>query len=877
MIGSIVLTLALVSSVVSMVMYFLSFRGYNNTLNIGRIAYHAMTMLVIIASTILLYSILTHDYSLKYVYSYSSNELPAGILAATFWAGQEGSFMLWLLLTAIVGLFLQSYSAKRGDLEPRVMAVFSFAITFLLIMVSPMFKNPFEAIWAEPIFINVKDIASAFFNMPWLQSFMFSDPETSQNFVKVNSDLFAVLQANGIAMKDFVIDGRGLNPQLLNFWMQIHPPILFLGFSMATAPFAFAMAALMKNDYKDWVRQSMPWVLSGMGILGLGIMMGGYWAYEMLGWGGYWAWDPVENSSLIPWLIGVASIHTLLVQKKSQGKGGIGKFAKTNLILAILTYVLVLYSTFLTRSGVLGDASVHSFVDPGMHVYLFLVIFIGTFIVLGFGAMTARFFKNKGLFKKSLIILITLLIINLLFILIAKEIPVDFSPVNFLSKPLIKLLSYLNLAGFLSFIYVFFYLVSIPIEKYLLIKAENFIISPSDESLLSRDLALFTAAIVLCASTIIVLVGTSAPLFGNSVETSFYDEMHIPIAIIIGLLNGLSLLLKWKHTEGKGLIRKSVVPVVLAILTTALVVVYGGVYDIMMILLTLSAAFSFFVNGEIAIKIITGNWKMLGAYVAHIGIALFILGVVGSAAYTQHVDIDLEKNVPKEALGYELTFTDIKPFDNNTKYAFNINLKKGSSSYSVAPVMYISDFNQGLMREPAILTMITKDFYVSPVGYDEGKASNDGSDISLELGKTTEFNGAILAFKDFDFSQEARDAMMAGGDFEIAVLLNASLGDKSEDFKVALQNVNGQRGFTSYELPDMNIKVQLVNLDASGTVQLTLSKLDGGDIVQNQGKEILTISASVKPFINLIWGGVLIMFAGFIISVVRRLKDSAAK
>ncbi|NCS90121.1 MAG: cytochrome c biogenesis protein CcsA [Ignavibacteria bacterium] len=798
MIGSIVLTLALVSSVVSMVMYFLSFRGYNNTLNIGRIAYHAMTMLVIIASTILLYSILTHDYSLKYVYSYSSNELPAGILAATFWAGQEGSFMLWLLLTAIVGLFLQSYSAKRGDLEPRVMAVFSFAITFLLIMVSPMFKNPFEAIWAEPIFINVKDIASAFFNMPWLQSFMFSDPQTSQNFVKVNSDLFAVLQANGIAMKDFVIDGRGLNPQLLNFWMQIHPPILFLGFSMATAPFAFAMAALMKNDYKDWVRQSMPWVLSGMGILGLGIMMGGYWAYEMLGWGGYWAWDPVENSSLIPWLIGVASIHTLLVQKKSQGKGGIGKFAKTNLILAILTYVLVLYSTFLTRSGVLGDASVHSFVDPGMFVYLFLVVFIGSFFLLGFGTIAYRW-------------------------------------------------KYLN-------------------EQ---VQAE--------ENILSRDLALFTATIVLCASALIVFVGTSAPLFGSSVETSFYDEMHIPIAIIIGLLNGLSLLLKWKHTEGKGLIRKSVVPVVLAILTTALVVIFGGVYDIMMILLTLSAAFSFFVNGEIALKIITGNWKMLGAYVAHIGIALFILGVVGSAAYTQHVDIDLEKNVPKEALGYELTFTDIKPFDNNTKYAFNINLKKGSSSYSVAPVMYISDFNQGLMREPAILTMITKDFYVSPVGYDPGKASNDGSNISLELGKTIEFNGALLTFKDFDFSQAARDAMMAGGDFEIAVLLNASLDDKSEDFKVALQNVNGQRGFTSYELPDMNIKVQLVNLDAAGKVQLTLSKMDGSTKSSVQAKEILTISASVKPFINLIWGGVLIMFTGFIISVVRRLKDSAAK
>ncbi len=199
-----------------------------------------------------------------------------------------------------------------------------------------------------------------------------------------------------------------------------------------------------------------------MGVLGLGIMLGGYWAYEMLGWGGYWAWDPVENSSLIPWLVGVAGIHTLLVQKRSQAKGGIGKYAKTNLMLCVLTYVLVLYSTFLTRSGVLGDASVHSFVDPGMIIYLFLVLFIGTFILLGFGMIAFRW----------------------------------------------KTLN------------------------------ENI---KDDESLLSRELALFTAMIVLIASAIIVFVGTSAPIFGQSVDTFFYDEMHLPLAIIIMFLNGISL------------------------------------------------------------------------------------------------------------------------------------------------------------------------------------------------------------------------------------------------------------------------------------------------------------------------------------------------
>jgi len=582
MIGSLVLTLALACSLIAMVMYFLNYRGYQNTLNYGRIAYHAMAILVIVASTLLWYAILTHSYEYKYIYSYSDNSLKTGFLIASFWGGQEGSFMLWLLLTSIVGIILQSYSSKRGDLEPRVMAVFILATTFLLVMVSPLFKNPFEYIWAQPIFIPIADINSIFFNQPWLQSFMFNDNSTGQNFVKMGSELHSALTTAGISVNQFIINGKGLNPQLLNFWMQIHPPILFTGFSMATVPFTFAMAAMMKNDYRDWIKQSLPWVLSGAGILGLGIMLGGYWAYEMLGWGGYWAWDPVENSSLIPWLVGVASIHTLLVQKKSQAKGGIGKFAKTNLILCIMTYVLVLYSTFLTRSGVLGDASVHSFVDPGMVVYLFLVIFIGSFIVLGFGTLIYRW-------------------------------------------------------------------------KYLSEHIET------DEGLLSRDLALFTAAVVLCASAIIVLVGTSAPLFGNSVETFFYNEMHIPLAIIIGLLNGLSLLLKWKQTKGQELLKKSVFAIVSAVVVTALIIVFGGITDIMMILLALSASFSLFVNLEIAIKIIRGNLKMLGAYVAHIGIAFFILGVIGSAAYSKHVDLELTKNEPKQAFGYELTFTGFNP------------------------------------------------------------------------------------------------------------------------------------------------------------------------------------------------------------------------
>lgn len=801
MLGSIVLSLALASSLLAMVMYLLSYRGYQNTLNIGRIAYHLMAMLVILASAIFLYLILTHNFSYKYIYSYSSTDLPKGILAATFWAGQEGSFMLWLLLTSLVGIVLQTYASKRGDLEPRVMSVFTLSTSFLLVMVSPLFKNPFAYIWVEPVFINIKDISTAFFNQPWLQNFLFSDNSTGQNFIKMDSEMYAVLSSAGISVKDFIIDGRGLNPQLLNFWMQIHPPILFTGFSMATVPFAFAVAAMMKNDYNHWVKQSLPWVLAGAGILGLGIMLGGYWAYEMLGWGGYWAWDPVENSSLIPWLVGVASIHTMLVQRKTQAKGGIGKYAKTNLILCIMTYVLVLYSTFLTRSGVLGDASVHSFVDPGMLVYLFLIIFIGTFILLGFGMLIYRW-------------------------------------------------------------------------KYLNERIET------EESLLSRDLALFTAAVVLCASAIIVLVGTSAPLFGSAVDTFFYNEMHVPLAIIIGLLNGLSLLLKWKHSDGNELIKKSLLSIVLAVITTSLIVSFGGVTNIMMILLAFSSAFALFVNVEIAIKIIRGNLKMLGAYVAHIGIALFILGVIGSAAYSKEINIDLVKNEPKEAFGYQMVFTGYYPIENNTKYAFNINLKKGTKSHTVSPVMYISDFNKSWVREPAILNMWTKDFYISPLGYDESNNENHshGKLVELEKGNTKEINGIKITFERFNMPPETMQAMQEGRDFQMGAVMNVEYDGKRESFELLRKSVSGQIEFTDYEIKETGLKIQLMNLTA-GKIQISIDDKNNieGAVIQEAPKEILSITASVKPFINLVWVGVLIMVIGFFVSVSRRLKESLVK
>src|SRR5258705_1517711 len=184
------------------------------------------------------------------------------------------------------------------------------------------------------------------------------------------------------------IDGQGFNPLLQDPWMTIHPPVLFTGFSSLVVPFAIAMAALVKRDYDGWVKMVLPWCLFSVGILATGFIMGGVWAYKVLGWGGYWGWDPVENGSFIPWLSNVALLHGLLIQRAS------GSLRRTNLFLAITSYVLVLYASFLTRSGVLADFSVHSFVNLGLNGFLLSFLFLT--MAVGYGTWIFRWRDIPG-------------------------------------------------------------------------------------------------------------------------------------------------------------------------------------------------------------------------------------------------------------------------------------------------------------------------------------------------------------------------------------------------------------------------------------------------------------------------------------------------
>jgi cytochrome c-type biogenesis protein CcmF len=337
MFGTVAVWITFALAVISSVFYFLSEKKGNKYLKTGRIAYYGLTSGMIIISLYLLSNILSHNFQLTYVWKYSGTELPGNLLVACFYAGQEGSFLLWGLMLSLIGYVLMPYVSKKGY-EPYVMGFYSLILIFVLFIL--IIKSPFEYVW---------------------QTF---PGDVAEGFIPQR--------------------GRGLNPILQNYWITIHPPILFLGYSAMSVPFAFAMSALLKKDFKNWINVSIPWTLFASGVLGFGIMLGGFWAYETLGWGGFWAWDPVENSSLIPWLVSVALIHTMLVQRRTGG------LVKTNIILASLTFIFVLYATFLTRSGILGDSSVHSFADPGNFVYTLLIIMMAFFLLLSLVLLVLR-------------------------------------------------------------------------------------------------------------------------------------------------------------------------------------------------------------------------------------------------------------------------------------------------------------------------------------------------------------------------------------------------------------------------------------------------------------------------------------------------------
>jgi len=341
--GKLAITLSFLFCAISMVYYFKASNQDNERLyKIGNWMFMLKGFFMILASSLLIYLLLQHQFQYYYVFNYTSLDLSPKYLFSAFYGGQEGSFMIWILFSWITGVGLMKWT--RAPYKAPVMFFLALTQLFLLSMIIG-WRFGDTTIGASPF----RTIAEEMPNAPFIQ-----------------------------ANPDFVpADGTGLNDLLKSPWMMIHPPILFIGFAMMTIPYCFAMAALWKRKYNEWISPALPWTLGANLALLTAIFLGGYWAYVTLSFGGFWAWDPVENASLVPWLIGTAGIHAMIIQRKSSVA------QKSSLLFAILAYVLIVYETFLTRSGVLADSSVHSFVDLGLYNQLLLFMLVVTGVGLG--------------------------------------------------------------------------------------------------------------------------------------------------------------------------------------------------------------------------------------------------------------------------------------------------------------------------------------------------------------------------------------------------------------------------------------------------------------------------------------------------------------
>ncbi len=530
--GYAVIVIALISALYTALTSILSYRKnviesalFSSWGRIGLVI-HQISILGIIG--LILYMMMSHFFEYHYVWEHVSDDLPMKYILSAFWEGQEGSFLLWMFWNVILCWMLIAHKNYFTNMNIGIiMSVQSILLTMIL-----------------GIYIGDFRIGSN----PFLLLRQSMDIPLFQNPIYVS-----------------LIKGNGLNPLLQNYWMLIHPPTLFLGFASTILPFSYALSGLITKQYKEWLKPCLKWSLFSGSILGLGILMGGIWAYEALSFGGYWAWDPVENMSLVPWLVLVAGIHSHLIAQATPYSN------RASFIFYFLTYSLVIYSTYLTRSGVLGDTSVHAFTGLGLGYQL-----------VGFIVLVA-------------------LIPMLFYLKRRNEIPAIQEEERLSSREFWMFIGSLILlfsAGLISFT------TSIPVYNKLLDLVGN---------LIHEDM---------------VSYHRSSPV--NVV--AHHNRFQIWIAVIIALLSGISLFLKYIGNRKLTFSWTDFKPVFWAALAGMVLSGIIGQFveqcNIPIYILIFSSIFGVLTNLMFVRKMIQAKSKYFASAISHFGFAVLLLGII---------------------------------------------------------------------------------------------------------------------------------------------------------------------------------------------------------------------------------------------------------
>jgi cytochrome c-type biogenesis protein CcmF len=821
-IGKNLILLSFLSSILAMVFYFLDTRSPQKRFEkLAHLFFLLKGITLTFASGILIYLIFTHQFQYYYVFNYTSLDLQPQYLVAAFYSGQEGSFMLWILSSFLVGLALIKWTSPVY----RSPMLFFFSITQFFLLSMLLGVDIFGTkIGASP-FRTLMD------QMPHLP----------------------VWQVN----PDFVpADGSGLNDLLRSPWIVIHPPVIFLGFAMMTIPYAFALAALWRKSYQNWIYPALPWALGANLCLLIAIFLGGYWAYETLSFGGYWAWDPVENASLVPWIVGMAGIHTMLVQRRSSSS------TKASLIFAILAYVLVVYQTFLTRSGILGEASVHSFVDLGL--YNQLLLFMLTMVTMGVGFMLARFRdmpsqeREDPILSKEFMMFAGALVLFLsgLVIIIGTSSPVIGR--LFVANPTPPEMSFYN-----NWSIPFAILISIMtvITQYLWWKKADNI----------ENLAGFIVGPTILTSVL-------------AIATIILGDVRNPIYMIY-------ILAGWFGVIGNGWLM-----VEIAKKKTRMI---GGTLThvgfTIMLLGFMGSAF---------------DSPMLDQETVNYNNAVKRGDVIDSDGFPviQGINmVELFKNEPKLiADRYMVTFLDGQLTERNrpgeSEYTLRFeDLKRNGRTFFLTPVMYpmIANSQSGSLNwtvDPEIRTGIFSDIYAYVAGSSlvekESQRMNTGASsaavniqvdegstqiVRVRRGGSIELDGYTVTFREFDFmdaSEYAENTTIA-----VKAILEFLSKDSGEiiiirpEFAIMRENDQNVTLSPGVSVNESEIMVQFTNVNPqSEEIELRIS---GIRIIAETEWVLLTVEK--KPFVSVVWLGTFLLMIGFSVSIARRWKDQVRR
>jgi len=846
-IGHAFIVLSLVAALVSVVSYYF-YSKEQLTSDWKKIANYSFTIhsisVIGIAAT-LFFMLFNHYYEYSYVWQHSNNEMPLEYIMSCFWEGQEGSFLLWSFWNVVLGNILRKTIDAKW--EAPTMAIFALVQVFLASMLLGVYfgeyklgSNPFILLRENPQFAD----------MPFVQM---------ENYLAK-------------------LDGRGLNPLLMNYWMTIHPPTLFLGFSSTLIPFVYAIAGLWKRDFTTWQKPALTWTFFSIMILGTGILMGGAWAYEALSFGGFWAWDPVENSSLVPWLVMVGAGHVMIINKN---KGG--SLFMTHL-LAIASFLLVLYSTFLTRSGILGKNSVHAFTDLGMQGQL--VIYVLTFIFI-----CVVLLIHDKLIRVSYIMLSVLML---------------FVGITFGHKVAL-LLGWMLISVIVT---IYSYMKFFPKEE-------------EEESLYSREFWMFVGSLVFLLSALVITYFTSIPVMNKlfqgwlyesekaGIKVADYNMWQTPFAIIALLLVAVTQYFKYKKTDPKQFLKHISLSGILAVVFGASAVIplyflkdYSSSNTtekwnlISYALLFISALFAVFCNLDYWMRILKGKIRHAGASIAHIGFALILLGALISTSKKQTISQNTsQKNVASLGENFSakkslvLTKGDTLPMGN---YLVTYTGKERKGIDVFFHMDYFKKDKDG---------KLVKAFDLSPMVQDNprmGQASNPdtkhfiGSDIYTHITYADLSDNKEVkadAYKEpTNFIGHMRDTIFADNAIILIDSITTNLTEEQYSQNDSLlvvtavlkaTDINGNvyRATPKYilknnmvlpdefELNELGLKFIFWKINPNeGSIEIQMSEK------VNNTKEFVVLEAYMFPFINVLWLGCLVMIIGTVVAIVERRR-----